>query len=106
MGIVEARYGGKSEYYPGKISRVNADGTLDILYDDGDTERRVRASLIRPLVISDDVGTASAENGDLKRGDIVEARYGGKAKYYPGKISRVNADGTFDILYDDGDTER
>ena len=36
----------------------------------------------------------------------VEARYRGKARYYPGVIKRENRDGTFDIDYDDGDKER
>merc|ERR1719482_901732 len=31
-------------------------------------------------------------------------RAGGKR--YPGKVSAVNVDGTFDIAYDDGDTDR
>ncbi|CAN0506066.1 unnamed protein product, partial [Discosporangium mesarthrocarpum] len=35
-----------------------------------------------------------------------EARYRGRGKYYKGKISRVNSDGTFDINYDDGERER
>ena len=35
----------------------------------------------------------------------VEARFRGKTRYYPGKISRDNRDGTYDISYDDGDRE-
>jgi hypothetical protein len=31
----------------------------------------------------------------------VEARFRGKAKYYPGIIKRENRDGTFDIDYSD-----
>ena len=42
----------------------------------------------------------------FRRGDNIEARYKGKSKWYKGSISRVNANGTYDILYDDGDTER
>ena len=36
----------------------------------------------------------------------VEARYRGKAKYYPGVISRVRLNGTYDIDYDDGEKEK
>lgn len=108
----EARYGGKSKWYPGKISRVNSDGTFDITYDDGDSERRVRASLVRAVGGNGGGHSRStsrnreAEDEDLQRGDKVEARYGGKSKWYAGKISRVNANGTYDIAYDDGDSER
>ena len=42
-------------------------------------------------------------------GDAVECKYqaarGGK-KWYKGKIARVNSDGSFDVTYDDGDSER
>lgn len=31
---VEARYRGKTRYYPGVIKRANRDGTFDIDYDD------------------------------------------------------------------------
>ena len=43
--------------------------------------------------------------GRLGEGDKVEARYRGREKYYPGKISRDRGDGTFDIAYDDGERE-
>ncbi len=38
-------------------------------------------------------------------GDIIEGRFKGKKKWYRGKISKVNNDDTFNILYDDGDKE-
>ena len=44
---VEARYGGKSQWFSGEISRENSDGTFAIKYDDGDRELRVRSNLIR-----------------------------------------------------------
>ena len=37
----------------------------------------------------------------MREGMKVEARYRGKARYYPGVIKRENRDGTFDIDYDD-----
>ena len=46
---VEARYRGKMRYYPGRIKRVNRDGTYDIDYDDGEKEMFVAAELIRSL---------------------------------------------------------
>ena len=43
---------------------------------------------------------------DFMEGDKVEALYKGKGtKWFSGKISRVNRDGTYDIRYDDGDSE-
>ena len=35
--------------YKGKIARANADGTFDVAYDDGDSERRVSKRNVRAL---------------------------------------------------------
>ena len=44
---VEARYGGESEWFPGTIKAVNADGSYDIDYADGDKETKVIAEFVR-----------------------------------------------------------
>ena len=101
---VEARYRGRSKKYPGKISRVHADGTFDVSYDDGESETRVEARLITALGGGgSDSDRASSDK--LREGDKVEARYRGREKYYPGKIDRDRRDGTYDIAYDDGERE-
>ena len=41
---VEARYRGRSRYFPGRIARENRDGTYDIDYDDGEKEQGVEKS--------------------------------------------------------------
>jgi len=41
----------------------------------------------------------------IKVGTKVEANYQNKGKWYSGKITRENGDGTFDISYDKGDKE-
>ncbi|CAM9280710.1 unnamed protein product [Ectocarpus sp. 6 AP-2014] len=105
---VEANFRGRGRFYPGRISRVNLDGTFNIDYDDGEKERGVTDDLIR----ASDRGSSHRDEGRrggsarLERGDRVEARYRGRGtKFYKGKISRVNSDGTFDISYDDGEKE-
>ena len=44
---VKARYRGAKEYYGGKITRVNADGSCAITYDDGDREENVNPAFVR-----------------------------------------------------------
>ena len=39
----------------------------------------------------------------ITRGDRVEAKVSGWTKYYGGEITSVNRDGTYDILFDDGE---
>jgi hypothetical protein len=47
----------------------------------------------------------SVRTEELDVGTGVEADYRGKGKFYSGNISRVRANGTFDIDYDDGEKE-
>jgi hypothetical protein len=92
---VEVRYHGTAKYYPGKIRRSCGHGAYDIAYDDGEKESGVKKLAIR-----------AAGNGDgFAVGTAVEARYRGKATYYPGMISRICGVGTYNIDYDDGETE-
>ena len=46
---MEADYNGMGRYFPGKITRINQNGTFDIAYDDGSRETSVESSSIRPL---------------------------------------------------------
>ena len=101
--FIEARYRGKNKYYPGKITRCRFDGSFDILYDDGDRELGVTKELIKAKnESSETIPKIDSEN--FKVGDIIEARYRGKNKFYPGKITRYHS-GRYDILYDDGEQE-
>ena len=102
-------HAGRSKYYKGKISRVRADGTFDVAYDDGEAETRVEERLIRSL---DGGGRGSrspsprgGRRGRLREGDKIEARYRGRSRYYPGRIARDRNDGTYDVDYDDGEKE-
>ena len=108
---VEARYRGRSRYFPGRIARENRDGTYDIDYDDGEKEQGVEKSMIKPLENSGrDDGRRSPRGGsgadELREGMKVEARFRGRRRYFPGRITRVHRDGTYDIDYDDGEKER
>ena len=105
---VEAKLKGWTKYYKGKITRENRDGTYDILFDDGDRKRDVPSSLIRSLRIErnlrqDDDRKVVDDDVSLSKGDRVEAKLKGWTKYYKGKITRENRDGTYDILFDDGE---
>ena len=39
-------------------------------------------------------------------GDLIQARFDRDAIFYPGTITKVHSNGTYDILYDDGDVTR
>ena len=103
---VEGNYRGRGKWFPCKISRVRGDGTYDIAYDDGETETRLDKELVRVLgseIINSD--NTSAPVAGLVEGMKVEGNYRGRGKWYPGKISAVNDNGTYNIAYDDGENE-
>eukprot|EP00941_MAST-03F_sp_MAST-3F-sp1_P002079 g2079.t1 len=94
--VVEARYGGEDRWFGGVIERVHSNSTFDIKYDDGDEEASVAKDLIRlPL----------KGGGIFQSGDVVECLYGQGNAWFPGRIDSVNANGTYKVLYDDGDIE-
>ncbi|CBJ31683.1 conserved unknown protein [Ectocarpus siliculosus] len=104
---VEARYKRGRKWYPGVVRRVNRDGTMDITYKDGDSERDVDPSLVRSKggISVDSLASSSADTG-FSRGDKVEARFGGRSRWFKATIERENRDGTYHLLYVDGDEER
>ena len=58
---VEARFGGKEKYFPGVVTRVWRDGSCDIRYEDGDSERQYfRGWRLRKSTISRILSTKSA----------------------------------------------
>ncbi|KAE9044794.1 hypothetical protein PR001_g5224 [Phytophthora rubi] len=104
---IKARYKKGTNLFPGKITRVRSDGTYDVRYDDGDTEMYVESSFIQ----GEDKPKSREEADDKKStgfavGDKVNARYKGGMKAFPGRIVKVRMDGTYDVEYDDGDTEQ
>ena len=75
-----------------------------MLYDDGESESNVDASLIRAVEAAAPAPTGTS-GGGFAKGQKIEARYGGKRRHYPGTIASVGGDGTYEVLYDDGESE-
>jgi hypothetical protein len=47
---VEARFGGKAKYYGATVEAAKGDGTYELRYDDGDSEKAVKEELIKAVV--------------------------------------------------------
>ena len=62
---VDAKFGGDGAFYPGVVEKANADGTLAILFDDGDKEPNARPANVRPL--DGNGGAAAADAGVVAR---------------------------------------
>ncbi|CAM9342105.1 unnamed protein product, partial [Hapterophycus canaliculatus] len=98
---VEARFGGRSKWFPGKVRRVYEGPTGQLLYDvsfdDGDKEEGILAGRVR---------TVGQCPPSLRAGLAVDIKLARKGKgYHPGKIGRVNDDGSLYVKLDDGDSE-
>ena len=100
---IEARYRGRMKYYPGVIYKINSNGSYNIDYDDGEKETFVSEVNIR---LSEPVNSNYSTNSTFKRNDKIEARFKGGNKFFSGKITNVNPDNSYDVMYDDGDRER
>jgi hypothetical protein len=100
--VVETNYRGRGRWFPGKIYRINSDGTYNIKYDDGDSIDTTE-DLIR-IKSEDDIKIQPKHK--FKEGDEVSANYCSSGRWFPGKIYRINADGSYYIKYNDGEEER
>jgi hypothetical protein len=123
---VKARYRGKSKFFPGKIVKCRENDRFDIRYDNDDEEIQVKRNLIVALskehlqlpsngiavshsnvnlMVSPPKEEGAETATKLDVGIEVEALYRGKNTFYQGKITRKRYDGSFDILYIDGERE-
>jgi hypothetical protein len=85
-------------WYPGKIGKVNGDGTYDVYYDDGDVSRALPTSKIKVVPKL----TTPVGDGTYRVNDAVYGMWT-NGQYYPGKIAAINPDGSYRVHYNDGD---
>ena len=102
---METNWRGCGAYYPGSVTQKYEDGTYEITYDDGAVEDHVERSFVRLLDASGASAKTSGDAAAFIEGTKVEANYQGCGSYSTGRISRNCGDNTFDIVYDNGDSE-
>mmetsp|Transcript_5752 Transcript_5752/g.7992 ORF Transcript_5752/g.7992 Transcript_5752/m.7992 type:complete len:270 (+) Transcript_5752:3-812(+) len=87
-------------WFPSRIAAVLSDGCFDILFEDGERDSHVIAAHVRSKPVS-----VALDVSQLQEGTAVEANYQGNSGWFPARVAEVNDDGTFDLLYDDGEFE-
>lgn len=119
---IEANFKNKGNWIPGKILSTRGEGFYDIEYENGEMEDKVPADRIRKPVSND-----LPEGGDLELGksklkgpppslsestlhqwevgNVIEANFKGRGKWFRGKISKCADDNVYDVDYDDGESE-
>lgn len=92
------------EYYA-TITKVNNDGTYDVLFDDDSIEEGVQPDRIRDMK-EQPRGRVPLNKGEkVEVGTRVDCNWQNQGTYYSATITQVHSDGTLDVAYDDGDTE-
>lgn len=102
---VRARYAGGDAFYPARVANVYMDGSIDVLYDDGDREVGVPPHYYE--LVSRGFWDPERVRAALAVGLQVEARYEGGRLWRTGVISQIGADRkVVTILYHTGHQER
>ena len=93
---------------PGNDSLNDSDGAFDLPVPLRRTIQQNRTSDIEEKVSIATVPDVNSANElpQYSVSDIVEARFMRGGKWFPGTINAVNVDGTYDIVYVNGDKER
>jgi hypothetical protein len=91
------------------ITVANFD-TTDGIIDKAGQEPRQDSALAsmpdEPAKLAKSAEDVAVEPGHtFLKGQAIKANYHGKGQYFAGQIAKVHADGTFNIAYDDGDSE-
>jgi hypothetical protein len=73
--------------------------------ENGNWEKRKAKHYEIPNRLCDKQWLVETDYGDLKTGDIVSCRHGGQSQFFPARVKAQLADGTYAIVYDDGDEE-
>ena len=108
---VEANFKGKGKWFKGRISRDRRDGTYDISFDDGDSEKAVDAVNIR---FSDSKKRSRSHDDDdddnRRRGGSASAKRpfrifekvmakSSRGRWLEAEIDAVNRDGSYNVRY-------
>lgn len=80
------------KFYPGKIAKLNDDGTYSVDWDNGGGV----AKKVNPKDIFE----------GPQKNDKVHVLFKGNGRMYPGTIKKVNDDDTYRVDFDDGDVDK
>ncbi|MFX1239053.1 MAG: tudor domain-containing protein [Promethearchaeota archaeon] len=90
----------KNIWYPGKVSFIDENGSINVEYEDGLSEWINDFSRIQK-----NTAFKLSKISDLKEGDRIIGNWKGRGRWYEGKIKKINKKGRVYLKYDDGDKE-
>merc|ERR1712010_192084 len=98
----EAKFKNGKRWFEGEIQRDNRDGTYEVLFNDGDRDLAVPRANIK---LAGESAVPHAASASLNSGTKVEAKFKNGKRWFKGEIQRENRDGTYEVLFDDGDRD-
>ncbi len=96
---VRAFWKGGKELYAAIVNAVNPDGTYGLAYYDKYTD---------PVCSAENIWAEDAQGPDGARfavGQRVRAKWGSGDRWYGARVEKNNCNGTYAVLYDDGDRD-
>jgi hypothetical protein len=116
---VEGLYGGGPSWYGAVVAKVNAleaggRYSYQLDYNDGDREnsvgethvRLVAAAVPADIAANSRIAVLASAAPLYRTGSRVQGYFEDVDSWYDGAVERVNADGTYHVIYDDGDEDR
>jgi hypothetical protein len=102
--------------FRGEIVKLSPDGIADVKIDGDELlvhNVRIRDATLASKKLKDSSGKSIHGHNKkintaemLQEGTKVECNYHGKGTWYPARVSKVRKEGTYDVIYDDGDQEQ
>jgi len=97
---IEAKISGWNQFYPGKVLRLNEDGTFCVHFDDGEIQEAVQRNQMKILE------RKSNMTCKYKIGDRVEAQIPAWDRFYPGEVKKINENCSYCVHFDDGEVQK
>lgn len=96
---VQGNYRGRGRWYSARVTKSLGSGRYMVQYDDGDKES-LDANKLRPVSGSDSYRLVR-----FRLGQRIMGNYRGNGRWFAGQITRVNSQCSYNIRYNDGDTD-
>lgn len=103
---ISAKVQGWKKAYTGRIESLNQDGkSFKVRFDDGEFHNNVKAEEIESVLEQESQSSNSSNDDLIPLGSRVTVRMPGWKQAYPGSIKSMDANGAYQVVFDDGEIQ-